>query len=42
MNASTESLLRVGNSKSSLSPEFLSWGCVSENNVLDAMDAAKD
>ncbi len=30
MNATTKSLLRVGNSKFSLSPEFPSWGRVSE------------
>ncbi len=42
MNATTKSLLRVGNSKFSLSPEFPSWGRVSEKNVSDAMDAAKD
>ncbi len=49
MNATTKSLLRVGNSKFSLSPEFPSWGCVcqswgrvSEKSCRDAMDAAKD
>ncbi len=31
MNATTKSLLRVGNSKFSLSPEFPSWGRVSES-----------
>ncbi len=33
MNATTKSLLRVGNSKFSLSPEFPSWGRVSEKRV---------
>ncbi len=42
MNATTKSLLRVGNSKFSLSPEFPSCGRVSEKNVSNAMDAAKD
>ncbi len=36
MNATTKSLLRVGNLKYSLSPEF------PRENVSDAMDAAKD
>ncbi len=31
MNATTKSLLRVGNSKFSLNPEFPSCGCVSES-----------
>ncbi len=49
LNATTKSLLRMGNSKFSLSPEFPSrgrvsesWGRVSEKNASDAMDAAKD
>ncbi len=42
LNATTKSLLWVGNSKFSLSPKFPSWGRVSEKNVSDAMDAAKD
>ncbi len=42
MNATIKSLLRVGNSKFSVSPEFLCWGRVREKNVPDAMDAAKD
>ncbi len=41
MNATTKLLLQVGNSKLSLSPEFLGWGRVS-GKVSDAMDAAKD
>ncbi len=41
MNTTTKSLLRVGNSKFSLSPEFPSWGRVSEKMCRDAMDAAK-
>ncbi len=42
MNATTKSLLRVGNLKFPLSPEFPSRGCVSEKNVLDAIKVAKD
>ncbi len=33
MNATTKSLLRVGNSKFSLSPEFPSYGRVREKRV---------
>ncbi len=33
MNATTKSLIRVGNSTFSVSPEFPSWGHVSEKCV---------
>ncbi len=42
MNATAKSLLRVGNKIFSLSPEFLSWGSVSEKTVSDTFDAAND